>query len=247
MKNLLFLLRSTLILFFAVMSTSLSSQIVEIESTTDGFLPPRMTTAEREAITDTSASDGMIIFNIDTGRLNYYDGYFLQWRELHPGAHSNVIDYFRFLPNGIQTLLDAGETPINIINEGADTSAFIGLNYNGATNTITVLNASCDSTGSAFVYVNTLSLDGYTDWFLPSKDELYEMYKNLYRYDCSAAPPGGSNASACTTSLGGFAGLFYWSSSESDGNSAGLQDFNFGNQYYLDKRSFDRVRAIRAF
>ena len=107
------------------------AQIVVIESTTDGFLPPRMNTAERDAIPVTAASDGMIIFNLTTGRLNYYDSFALQWFELHRGAHVNIIDYFRTLPNGIQTLLDAGETPINIINEGADTSAFIGLNYEG--------------------------------------------------------------------------------------------------------------------
>ena len=125
-----------------------------------------------------------------------------------------------------------------------------GIGY-GATNTMTVLNAACDSTGSAFHYVDTLSLDGYADWFLPSRDELYEMYKNLQRYKCSAAPPGGTESSACTTSLGGFASSFYWSSTEFGTSFAWIQNFfngnwsAFGNDTIKD--SLYRVRAIRAF
>lgn len=131
MKNLLLSLRSSLLLLFLLLAASLSSQIVDIESTSDGFLPPRMNTTQRDAITVSPSSDGMIIFNTSTGNLNYFDGIELQWFELHRGQHTNIIDYFRALSNGIQSLLDAGETPLNILNEGASTSEFIGLNYAG--------------------------------------------------------------------------------------------------------------------
>jgi uncharacterized protein (TIGR02145 family) len=43
---------------------------VEIESTTQGFLPPRMSTVQRNAITN--PVDGLIIFNSTTGCPNYY-------------------------------------------------------------------------------------------------------------------------------------------------------------------------------
>ena len=116
----------------SMISQEIHAQNVEIETTTGGFLPPRLTTAERDAISVSLESDGLIIFNITTGRLNVYDGFLLEWLELHPGPHTiSAIDYFRALPNGIQTLLDAGETPLNILNEGASISDFIGLNHAG--------------------------------------------------------------------------------------------------------------------
>jgi len=47
-----------------------ASAKVEIESTTQGFLPPRMSTVQRNGITN--PVDGLIIFNSTTGCPNYY-------------------------------------------------------------------------------------------------------------------------------------------------------------------------------
>lgn len=44
-----------------------ASALVEINSTTKGFLPPRMTTAQRDAIS--SPATGLIIYNTTTGQL----------------------------------------------------------------------------------------------------------------------------------------------------------------------------------
>jgi len=52
-----------------------ASSLLEMNSTTKGFLPPRMTTAQRNAIAAPAA--GLLVFNTSTGRLNYYDG--AQW------------------------------------------------------------------------------------------------------------------------------------------------------------------------
>ena len=49
-----------------------ASAKVEIASTTQGFLPPRMTTAQRDAIT--SPSIGLVIYNTTTNCLNYFVG-----------------------------------------------------------------------------------------------------------------------------------------------------------------------------
>lgn len=45
-----------------------ASSILEVSSTTRGFLPPRMTTTQRDAIS--SPAEGLIIYNITTGKLN---------------------------------------------------------------------------------------------------------------------------------------------------------------------------------
>lgn len=49
-----------------------ASAAAQIDSTTKGFLPPRMTTAERDAIS--SPATGLLIWNTTTNSLNYYDG-----------------------------------------------------------------------------------------------------------------------------------------------------------------------------
>lgn len=50
------------------------SAVLELYSTTQGFLPPRMTTAERDAIV--SPAIGLMIFNTDTGHLETFFGTF---------------------------------------------------------------------------------------------------------------------------------------------------------------------------
>ena len=51
---------------------SYASAILEISSTTKGFLPPKMTAAQRNAIT--SPTSGLMIYNIDSNKLNFYNG-----------------------------------------------------------------------------------------------------------------------------------------------------------------------------
>jgi uncharacterized protein (TIGR02145 family) len=54
-----------------------NSAITEMNSTTQGFLPPRMTSAQRDAIQN--PADGLIIFNLTSGCPNYYSNN--QWFE----------------------------------------------------------------------------------------------------------------------------------------------------------------------
>jgi len=51
---------------------------LEITSTTQGFLPPRMTTGQRDAITATS---GLMIYNTTTNKAQIYDG--TTWQDLY--------------------------------------------------------------------------------------------------------------------------------------------------------------------
>ena len=78
-----------------------------------------------------------------------------------------------------------------------------------------------------------LSYNGFTDWFLPSKDELDLMYKNLKK----------NNLGKFSTKIS------YWSSSQANNDSAWYQSFDNGKQYNYGNYKYDSflVRAIRAF
>jgi hypothetical protein len=52
--------------------TANAAAILDAASTTKGFLPPRMTTAQRDAISTPPA--GLVIYNTSTNVLNFYNG-----------------------------------------------------------------------------------------------------------------------------------------------------------------------------
>jgi len=56
----------------STLSTSDSSAVLECQSTTQGFLPPKMTTTQRDAIT--TPAEGLVIYNTTTQVLNFYNG-----------------------------------------------------------------------------------------------------------------------------------------------------------------------------
>lgn len=78
----------------------------------------------------------------------------------------------------------------------------------------------------------TMSVAGvtYSDWFLPSKDELHQMYLNLYKQ-----------------SKGGFSRTYYWSSSESGAEKAWMQYFSNEDPKDSGRNNEFLVRPVRSF
>ena len=118
-------------------------------------------------------------------------------------------------------------------NMGANGTA-IGT---GSQNTNDIINGCNDpgtiGTGSiAARYCGDLVLGGYSDWYLPSKDELNQLYINRVAI-------GGFT--------GGFTGMKYWMSKEQDNNLGAMQDFGNGNLNITSKNSACCVRAVRSF
>ncbi len=88
--------------------------------------------------------------------------------------------------------------------------------------------------GRAAQLCDELNVGGYDDWFLPSLDELNEMYKNLWQNN--------------TDNPGGFQNVDYWSSSQgSDAYSYRKSFDNTGSQNDGSRNFEYNVRAIRAF
>lgn len=83
---------------------------------------------------------------------------------------------------------------------------------------------------SAKTACEELILNGYSDWHLPSKEELNLVYVNLKQ-----------------VGVGGFANDYYWSSTEYRDGLAWCQNFNNGRQSYFNKGNMYDVRAVRAF
>lgn len=113
---------------------------------------------------------------------------------------------------------------------GADGTA-IGT---GAQNTIDIVNQAGNvAATSAAAYASDYAVNGYSDWFLPSKNELNELYTNR-------------------NSVGGFSSVPYWSSSEYSANDAWYQNFTNGTQSNIGKSTYGQgqvyyVRPVRAF
>jgi hypothetical protein len=157
-----------------------------------------------------NASEYMIGQSYGGGIIFYIDG---------TGQHGLIaptVDTYSAVPWGcFQTLLGG-------------TSTAIGT---GQANTTAIIN-SCSESGIAARYCDDLVLNGYSDWFLPSKDEMEQMY--LQR-----------------DVIGGFADPgFYWTSSESTADNAYMKRYGeWGSDW--DQTWKGNVgmytRAIRAF
>jgi uncharacterized repeat protein (TIGR02543 family) len=167
--------------------------------------------AQWSAITATGPAGGLIFY--DKGSVS--DGW--QYLEAAPASTE-------------ETLKQWGKygTEVGVTAQGTD----VGTGKANTTAIVVKLNESPADSDRAAQLCDALTEGGYSDWFLPSKDELNLMYTNLHTN---------------VLSLGGFESVLYWSSSEYNANFAYGQDFggnlgDYGYKYYGL-----RVRAVRAF
>ena len=123
-----------------------------------------------------------------------------------------------------------------------------------------------DANHPAAQFCEGLTIGGFSDWYMPAKNELEVCYFNLKPTTSSndsnsgtntnAVPSRGSNytsgtpaqTSATAFRSGGseaFIANTYWSSTEYSGTPAWAQYFDNGYQYYTSKTNSRRVRAVR--
>ena len=98
----------------------------------------------------------------------------------------------------------------------------------GKANTKTIVLAQGKPGPYAALACSKYKRNGFTDWYLPSKDELNELYKQK-------------------NVVGVFVNGYYWSSSQGSSNLAWEQDFYSGSQSDSATNHPDNVRAIRSF
>lgn len=138
---------------------------------------------------------------------------------------------------------------------------------NGPSNSATL--AALGGSYQAAVFCEGLSIGGYTDWYLPAKNELEVLYYFLKPTTTANELFEGSNANAVSpepistsytsgsparTSAGigfrdgetnAFIAGNYWSSTEANANNAWRQQFSYGSQTNVAKNGSTTVRAVR--
>jgi hypothetical protein len=111
----------------------------------------------------------------------------------------------------------------------SNTSSSLGVTGtgigSGMSNTAT---ADSTCTSGAIQVAADYTYNDKTDWHLPSKDELAQLY-------------------AQRTTVGGFSYDYYWSSSEDNATAAWIQNFLYGYQGWSGKTNLLKVRLVRAF
>jgi len=260
-------------LLLSTVSPTSTPAVLELSSTTQGFLPPRMTTNQRDAITAPVA--GLTIWNTNNKQLEVYDGSY--WVNMNGKLVSTLTVGDDFGGGKVAYIFVSGDPGYvagqthGLIAASSDqttvsttvkwfpdkfygaTGTNIGL---GLPNTISIIAAAIaigttDMSTFAAGLASSHRGGGYSDWFLPSKDELNKLYTNR-------------------GAIGGFATsgtiATYWSSSQkgtlnyTDFNSfktgvtSAYQQFFFtygvnseGTQNDLGISNPRRVRAVRVF
>jgi uncharacterized protein DUF1566 len=212
-----------------------SSAQLEVSSTTRGFLPPRLSQSQINAIA--LPTEGLMLFNTTINKPQYFDG--TAWRNFD-GSHyfgepyaGGIVFYIDSTgQHGLVAATSDQSTGSTWYNGGYVATGATGTALGtGAANTAAIISAQGTGSYAASICA-ALTLGGYTDWFLPSKDELNQLYINL-------ANPG----------LGNISNYSYWSSTEYSTNNAWFQYLtpNTGAQQNQLKVYQYYVRAIRAF
>ena len=233
-------------------SSADGSAMFEIKSTNKGFLPPRMTMTQRDAIHSPVAT-GLVVWCTNCGsygELQVYNG--SAWTNMMGGSAAvplpGVGDYYQ---SGIIAYVFQSGDPGYVEGENHGLIASMhdestGITWFNVSSLITGATATELGTGNA--NTNTIVSeqgDGsyaakrcydlivdlvHDDWYLPSKDELNKLFVNR-------------------VAVGNFdSGEWYWSSTEASLSSAYRQYFGNGSQGSTSKSSsFINVRCIRSF
>ena len=131
-------------------------------------------------------------------------------------------------PHGLIAALSDQSTSIEWYNGSSIGTGAVGSGIgSGNANTSAIVSTLGEGNYAAKI-CSDLNLNGYSDWFLPSKDELSKLFINR-------------------SIIGGFSDRSYWSSTEYLSSYAYSVSFTNGSQNVGTKNIKNYVRAIRTF
>jgi hypothetical protein len=165
---------------------------------------------------DTGPGGGKIFYRLEAGFTQYANA---------ADTVGTTAHYLEAAPANMPTTIEwasSGFTSTGI----SSTGTAIGT---GMKNTALIL--ATDTNAPAAKACNDYINGGKTDWFLPSRDELNQLYVNRTSVD----------------NVDNMGTVSYWSSSQSSNTGSRFQNFSDGNQYIGNKGNMYSVRAVRAF
>jgi Protein of unknown function (DUF1566) len=219
-----------------------ATAMLDVNSTTRGFLPPRMTETQRNAIT--SPAEGLLIYNSTSKKMNYYDG--TGWKNFDGSPTSPAIGdnylggtvIYILLPGDpgysstVTHGLIAAPADVPFTTWGCEGTTIAGADSLslgwGSNNTAQIL-GTCTIAGSAAKACDAHTVNGYSDWYLPSREELQKLYlaKNFL--------------------TGLETGTVYWSSTEFSSIQAWAVDLAEGTNVTSSKSNAGNIRPVRSF
>ena len=216
-------------------SAPVASAKLEVSSTTQGFLPPRMTKAQRDLIS--SPASGLTIYNTDSKGFEIFNG--TNWYSTvhYVGESYGGGTVFYVYDNGQHGLIasNSAQSTGAYWRAGTDVRTMALADGIGAGKQNTAIIIASQGYGNGDLYAaricNEYSVEEngvtYGDWYLPSKKELLLM--------C-----------AQKSYLPDFVNNNYWSSTEVDAANATYVNFQ-PSVYNITKNNWYYVRAIRSF
>jgi hypothetical protein len=227
-----------------------SSAILEVNSTSKGFLPPRMTNLERNAISN--PVEGLMIWNTTENEINVFNGSL--WVNMSGFTNQTVSVGMKYQGGIVAYVLDNPNpdqysNPQNyLIISNTDLNPDLGIvwspiNAAFGSNNPNIGRASANTNIITSYFVNfqngtslkeyaagltrTYRGGGYRDWNLPSKDELNLVFQNRNLI-------GVFNLNS-----------WYWSSTDDINYTAWAQNLFNGNQATKSYDTKYKVRAVR--
>ena len=227
--------------------------MLDVKSSSKGFLPPRMTSTQRTAIT--SPATGLVVFQTDAqSGLYYYTG--TEWA---PVAGRNTSNHYtgQLYGGGVVFWIDSlgqhglicsmVDLSINQVWSNVS-STLIGTTaqseWNGLSNSNAIVGQAGHTASAAQLCLDYTNADYgtgvYSDWYLPARTELNQLWNNIFDIQKALDNDGNPATTALTTDI-------YWSSTEYTNNSANGFSFAFGLSSGPPKSEPHSVRAVRTF
>lgn len=213
-----------------------ASAALDISSTNKGLLLPRLNMQQIKNIASPVA--GLTVYNTDQNKPCFFNG--TEWLHYDNTPVLPKIGVYHALAGGIVIYLDA--TGIHgiaaamvdlgqFIPYGCSGTEIPGAQFSavgtGQSNTNAILTA-CTTPGIGAQLCNDFVHNGFSDWYMPSFDEVLLMY-------------------ASRDSLPGLSPGRYWSSTQVNATLAMILDFTNGQIFNMPPSSGRYVRAVRSF
>lgn len=215
-----------------------STAMLDIKSTTKGFLPPRMSQVQRDAIVTPAA--GLIVQCTDCNTIGPYTYNGTTWVSMSyktfkigDAAHGGIVIWVDDSgQHGLVAATTDANSPFTTLWQNGSSTFHIKIRNDGIKSGRNNTDVIIANLGNITTYAARYCADylggGYGDWYLPSKYELNLLY--LQR-----------------ALVGGFVSGYYWSSTELDGQNAWGQSFDDGTQLSIGKGGQWSARAVRRF